>query len=87
MMLSYGLLHMDIPKLADQQKLTFISSVLTWDATKASRHVDNYPCWLLQWSIKTDGNKESRESVLSACLDDYEFRRWKENSFSLTREK
>ena len=32
MIFSYGVLHMDIPVLANQQKLTFISSVQTQDA-------------------------------------------------------
>ena len=31
-MFSYGLVHMDTPVLANQQKLTFISSVQTLDA-------------------------------------------------------
>ena len=31
-MLSYGLLHMDGPVLANQQKLTFLSSVRNVDA-------------------------------------------------------
>ena len=52
---------MDTPALADQQKLTFISSVWTLDAIERN-------C-LERRLIGMDGEKELRESMLSACLD------------------
>ena len=48
--------------LADQQKLTFISSLHTLDAIKRTCQE-----W---WPIRTDGKKDSRESVPSDCFDD-----------------
>ena len=62
MKISCELLHMDTPVLASQQKLIFISSVQTLNA-------DWRTCqkW---WMIGIDGEKESRESVLPAQLDD-----------------
>ena len=47
---------MDTPVLAEQQKLTFISSV--------------YGYWQEQWPIVTDGERMSKESVQSATFDD-----------------
>ena len=55
-----GLFHMDTPVLADHQKLTYISSVLTWDAVQRTCQE--------QWMI---GTVESQKgSVLLAKLDD-----------------
>ena len=63
-MFSYRLQHMDTPVLADQQKLTFISSVWTLDALLSTFQ------W--QWSIGMGGKRELRESVLLACLHDFD---------------
>ena len=49
--------------LADQQRLTFISSMQTLDAI--------WSIYQEQWPVGTDGEKESRESVLLASYDDY----------------
>ena len=63
MTFSYGLLHIDTLLLADQQKLTFTSCVWTLDAVwKIYREL---------WTLGMDGNRESKESVLSAYFDDY----------------
>ena len=61
-MFSYGLLHMDTLVLADQQKLTCISSVQTLDANKTISHE--------QWPIAMYGERESGESVLLVYFDD-----------------
>ena len=58
MTFSHGLLHMDTPALTEQQGLIFISYVLV---LKTNRE------W---WPIGTGGKRESRESILSAKLDD-----------------
>ena len=60
--LSYALLHIDTPVLAGQQKLIFISSVQTLN-------VINKGCQE-QWPIGMDDKTESRESMVSAHLDD-----------------
>ena len=52
---------MDTPVLANQQKLTFISSVRTLDAVLIYQK---------QRQIGTGGKRESRDFVLSARLDD-----------------
>ena len=61
-MFSYGLLRMDMPVLTDQPKLTFIRSVPTLDAA--------YRTYIEQWLIGKNGERKSRESMLSANLDD-----------------
>ena len=58
----YGLLHKDTPVLANQQKLTFISSVQTLDAVEKTCQA--------RWQTEMDSEKESKESVLLACHDD-----------------
>ena len=55
---SYGLLYMDTPVLADQQRLTYISSVQTVDAAKRT---------FLEWWII--GIDSKRDSVQSTQLD------------------
>ena len=57
---------MDIPMLAKQQNHTFFSSVQTLDAIEKI-----FQKW---WPIGMDSERELRESVLSACLDDNEFK-------------
>ena len=59
-MLSYGLLDMNTPVLADQQKLPFISSVDT------GCHLDD-----LSRAIIDKNERESKESMLT-CHDNYE---------------
>ena len=55
-------LHMDVPMLADQQKLIYISSLLILDVFwKTCR---------MQWMIGTDAERKSRKSMLSTWLDD-----------------
>ena len=61
------------PVLADQQKLTFISSLQILDAVK----------WICpkRWPIETDDERDSKESVLSARpdnndVDNEDWRRW-----------
>ena len=49
----YGLLHMDTPVLANQQKLAFISSVRTLDAILTHQE---------RWPVGTDGEIESKNS-------------------------
>ena len=61
-MFFHGLLDMDTLVLADQQKLTSISSVQTLDAILRTCKE-----W---WFIGTDGERESRGFVLSARIDD-----------------
>ena len=58
------LLHMDPTVLANQQKLTVISSLQTLDTVKRTCQE--------QWLIGTDSKRESRESLLSAHLDEDE---------------
>ena len=58
----YGLLHMDVPVLADQQKLTWIRYVQTLDVIWRI-------CWEW-WIIGMDGKRESGKSVLSEWFDD-----------------
>ena len=53
------LLHMDTPVVINQQRLTFINSVPTLDAIKR--------IYQEKWSIGTDGENESRESMLLLC--------------------
>ena len=48
-MSSYGLLHMDTPVLADQEKLTFISSAQTLGAVLSTCQ--------MQWSIGMDDQR------------------------------
>ena len=64
MKFSNGLLHLNIAALTDQQKITFISSGQILDAVKKT--------YLGQWSIGTNGKKESNEFVPFVCLDDEE---------------
>ena len=59
----YKLLHIDTPVSADWQKLTFICCVDT------GYHLEDS-------SIRMNGGRESRESMLSACLDDDEAFDW-----------
>ena len=54
---SDGILHMDISMLIDQQKITFISSLRTLGALKKT--------YQERWMTR-----ESKETVLSAWLDD-----------------
>ena len=53
---------MDTPKFSDQLKLTFINSVRTPGAVKRI----SLECW----PIGTDSERETKDSVLSAHLDD-----------------
>ena len=53
---------MDTPVLADQQGLTYISSVRTLDAT--------WKTFQEHWTIGTNGEKESASSVQLARRDD-----------------
>ena len=53
---------MDIPVLADQQGLRYISSVRTQDAVQKTCKE--------RWMISMDGERESENSVLSVSLDD-----------------
>ena len=53
---------MDTSVLADQQKVTFINSVLTLGVIKKT--------YQERWLIGMDKERESRESMLSAQLDD-----------------
>ena len=59
---AYGLLYMDSLVLVNQQRLTFISCVWTLDAVWRT-----YQEW---WSIGIDSERESKETVLSAHIDD-----------------
>ena len=61
-MFSNGLLQMGTLVWANQQKLTFISSVCILDATKKT--------YQKQWPIGTEGENESKESVLLIHLND-----------------
>ena len=61
---SNGLLHIDTPILADKHELTFISFVQTLDAIKKT-----YKEW---WPIGMNDERESRESMLLACIEDNE---------------
>ena len=56
------LVRIDIPHLADQQNLAHIRSVQALDTTQKT-------C-LERWPIDTDNNRESRESVQPARIDD-----------------
>ena len=60
-MFSYGFLHTDTPVLADQQRLIYISFVPTLDAVSRT--------YKEQWPIRSNGEKESREYILSECHD------------------
>ena len=62
MMLFYEPLNIDMPGLANQQELIYISSVWTQDLVWRT-------CWE-KWMIGTDGKRESGKSVLSVQLDD-----------------
>ena len=55
-------LHMDVPVLADKQRLAYISSVQTQDAA--------YRTYQERWMIGMDGKRESGNAVLSAGLND-----------------
>ena len=57
-----GLLHMDTPVIADQQKLTFIGSVQTLDAFEMTSQE--------QLLIGMDGKRVSKESVLLTSFED-----------------
>ena len=48
--------------LANQQRLTYISSMQTLNVVERT--------WQEKWMMRMDGEKESKKSVLSACLDD-----------------
>ena len=61
---SHGLLHMDISVLANQQRLTFISSVRTLDTVNSTYEEI--------WPIEMDSERESKESVLMTRFDDDE---------------
>ena len=61
-MFSYGPLHMDEPVLADQQELSYNSSLWIQDVVSKTS--------LEQWMIGIDWEKESGKSVLAAWLDD-----------------
>ena len=50
--------------LADQEELTYISSV-------QKQNVVEKTCWK-RWTIGTNGKRESRKSMLAARLDDDE---------------
>ena len=63
-MFSYGLSYMDVPVWADQEVLTYISSVPTLDAVLKTCQE--------QQRIGTDGEKESGNTMLSAWLDNKE---------------
>ena len=56
---------MDAPVLADQQKLTFISTVQTLNAIKTTYQV--------QKLIGTDSERKSRESMLLDCFDNDDY--------------
>ena len=60
-MFFYGCLHINIPVKVEQQKLIFINSVQTLDVV-----LSTYQEWL---PVGTDGEIQSRESMLLACLD------------------
>ena len=53
---------MDVPVLLDQYERTYNSSVQKQNAF-------NRACWE-QWTIGTDGKRESEKSLLAARLDD-----------------
>ena len=57
----YVRLHRDTPVLTEQQKLTSIYSVQTLNATLRTCQE--------QWLLRTNGQRESKESVVSACFD------------------
>ena len=55
-------LHMDAPGLTDQQELPYVASLGTLDVVWRI-------CWE-RWMIGTDGERESRKSVLDDDNDD-----------------
>ena len=61
-MVSCRVLLTDTPVSTDQQKFTYINSVLTLDAVKKTCQK--------RWLIEKDGEKELKETVLSARIDD-----------------
>ena len=61
-MFFYGLLHMDLPVLAEQQELIYICSMRTQNVV-----------WMTcreRWVIGTDGEMKSKKFLLLAWLDD-----------------
>ena len=58
----HGLFRMDTPAFDNQQKLTFVSSVRIQDADLRTYRV--------RWPIQTKDEIESKESLLSAGLED-----------------
>ena len=58
----HGPLHMDMPVLAEQQELIYISSVQTQDVVWKTCRV--------RWMVGTDGERGPGKSMLSAWLDD-----------------
>ena len=63
---------MDTPVQVELQKLTFLSSVLTLEAI--------YRFYQVQWPVRMDGEREPKESVLLAHLDEtYDYIRILEN--------
>ena len=62
MMFFYGRQHMDVPVLADQQELIYVSSVQTQDVI--------WKTYQERWMIETNSKWELGKSTLSAwqCL-------------------
>ena len=58
----YGLLHLDIPELADLQRLKYINS--EWTLGVVQRTCQEW------WMIGTDDERDLRDSMLSAWHDD-----------------
>ena len=73
-MFANGFLHIDTLVLVDQQKLTFIYSELTLNISKR--------IYEEQSTVEMYRKKESKEFLLSACLDDEDNKTKKEKDYS-----